>query len=70
MAESPQPFPWDAVMAFGLGTLKLSPKDFWGLSVRELQAAMTPYQENETKTISRQWLDSAMGRFPDSSDDE
>lgn len=33
------PFPWDEALKFGFGTLKLSPKDFWGMTPRELSAA-------------------------------
>ena len=35
-----QPFPWDAVMAFGLGRLCLAPDVFWGMTPRELAFAM------------------------------
>ncbi|WMT91166.1 rcc01693 family protein [Pelagibacterium sp. H642] len=32
-------FPWDAAMAVGLGVLKLSPRQFWAMTPRELAAA-------------------------------
>ena len=36
----PEPFPWDAAMAAGLGTLRLAPRDFWSMTPRELDAAL------------------------------
>lgn len=32
-------FPWEAAMAFGLGTLRLAPREFWAMTPRELAAA-------------------------------
>ena len=32
-------FPWNAAMQFGFGVLKLSARDFWALTPRELAAA-------------------------------
>lgn len=32
-------FPWKEAMAFGLGTLKLPPRQFWAMTPRELAAA-------------------------------
>ena len=39
-ARSPRPFPWDDVMAAGLGLLRLPPADFWSMTPRELEAAL------------------------------
>ena len=33
-------FPWDEAMRFGLGTLRLGPAEFWGMTPRELAAAI------------------------------
>ena len=33
------PFPWDAAMQVGFGVMRLSSRDFWGLTPRELAAA-------------------------------
>jgi uncharacterized phage protein (TIGR02216 family) len=38
--QSPKPFPWDAAMTAGLGTLRLAPRDFWSMTPRELDAAL------------------------------
>ena len=35
-----EPFPWRRLMELGLGTLRLSPKDFWAATPRELAAAL------------------------------
>jgi uncharacterized phage protein (TIGR02216 family) len=35
-------FPWAQVMHAGLGRLKLSPKDFWAMTPKELAAALPP----------------------------
>ena len=32
-------FPWDEAMRLGFGVLRLSSKEFWGLTPRELAAA-------------------------------
>lgn len=34
----PEPFPWDAVIAFGIGVLRLDPAAFWRLTPAELAA--------------------------------
>lgn len=36
------PFPWKAVMAAGLGRMRLAPKDFWSMTPRELAAVLDP----------------------------
>ncbi|WP_417310844.1 rcc01693 family protein [Devosia sp.] len=40
MRAAVQGFPWAAAMRFGFGTLRLSSRDFWALTPRELAAAM------------------------------
>jgi uncharacterized phage protein (TIGR02216 family) len=37
--SSHAPFPWDSVLAFGFGVLRLSSRDVWAMTPRELQAA-------------------------------
>lgn len=34
-------FPWDQVMAAGLGLLRLSPAAFWAMTPREMERAMS-----------------------------
>jgi len=52
-------------MAFGLGVLRLAPKDFWSMTPRELlRAAEGVYGRAETAP-SRAILDALITRFPD-----
>lgn len=57
-------FPWDEAMAFGFGVLRLSSRDFWGLTPRELAAAFGA-RSGRTSPPSREDLAEMMTRFPD-----
>jgi len=61
------PFNWDAAMAFGLGVLKLSPRDFWAMTPRELDAALAGHFGRKLpKTApTRSDLDAMMRDYPD-----
>jgi uncharacterized phage protein (TIGR02216 family) len=48
-------------MQLGLGTLRLSPADFWRSTLRELTAALPP----ETPALERHSFNDLMRRFPD-----
>ena len=59
-----KPFPWAEAIGFGLGVLRLSPKDFWSMTPRELAhainavtGAVAPMQRDELQTL--------MTRYPD-----
>lgn len=65
MSGSNEPFPWMFIMQFGLGTLKLSPSEFWNLSLHELNAALMAHYPESTQPTSRDWLMNAMIEFPD-----
>ncbi|RFC64226.1 phage tail assembly chaperone [Fulvimarina endophytica] len=69
MAGDPQAaaaFPWDDVLAFGLGVLKLSPRDFWAATPRELAAAMGAFGgRSGARAPSPADLLALMTRFPD-----
>ena len=58
-----EPFPWAAAMRFGLGRLRLAPRDFWAMTPRELAAAMPPATGADHP--ARAWLDAQSARFPD-----
>lgn len=59
-----RPFPWDEAMRFGLGILRLAPKDFWAMSPRELAAAHRAiYQQAEP--LARARFAELMQEFPD-----
>jgi uncharacterized phage protein (TIGR02216 family) len=57
-------FPWDAIMAFGLGRLRLSPDDFWAMTPREMASAMAAGLPRTTAP-GRAALTELMDRFPD-----
>ena len=57
------PFPWSDAMRLGFGVLKLSSKEFWGLTPRELAAALggaSPPGAPDRGELTRM-----MERFPD-----
>ena len=57
-------FPWDDAMSFGFAVLRLSSREFWAMTPRELAIAMKPFQ-NGHGPLSRTELDDLLGRFPD-----
>ena len=61
---SGKPFPWDEVMAFGLGRLRLAPQAFWAMTPRELAAAMSAFAL-PISAPERSALAELMHRFPD-----
>jgi uncharacterized phage protein (TIGR02216 family) len=52
-------------MRLGFGVLKLSSKEFWGLTPRELAAAFEALSGNRPAAPDRARLDKLMERFPD-----
>ncbi|GGF53187.1 hypothetical protein GCM10007301_10810 [Azorhizobium oxalatiphilum] len=68
MSEArPRAFPWDAAMGFGLGCLRLAPRDFWAMTPRELAAAVRAVNGPPTRgaALDRAGLAALMARFPD-----
>jgi uncharacterized phage protein (TIGR02216 family) len=59
-----RPFPWTEAMGFGFGVLKLSSREFWGLTPRELAAAFGA-RSGRAAPPSRDGLEGMMARFPD-----
>ncbi|HEX4298397.1 MAG TPA: rcc01693 family protein [Devosia sp.] len=59
------PFPWQAAMRLGFGVLRLSSKEFWGLTPRELAAAFEAWSGPRSRPPDRNGLDRLMERFPD-----
>lgn len=57
------PFPWGDAMRLGFGVLKLSSKEFWGLTPRELAAAFGGAPR--AGAPDRSELGRLMERFPD-----
>ncbi len=60
-----EPFPWQSVMAFGFGHLRLSSQQFWSLSMPELQAALKHANPNQHEAVDRSWLHQVMSEYPD-----
>ena len=59
------PFPWADAMRLGFGVLKLSSREFWGLTPRELAAALSAAAPHRRTAPDRTRLDDLMARFPD-----
>ncbi|MFO1104369.1 MAG: rcc01693 family protein [Methylocystis sp.] len=60
------PFPFVRAMAFGLGVLRHSSRDFWSMTPRELFCAAEGVYGKAPGAPSRAALDELMRRFPDS----
>ena len=60
-------FPWENAMKFGLGVLRLAPREFWTMTPRELTAAFNAHRENvqSRAPISGVEFASLMKKFPD-----
>jgi len=58
-------FPWGQAMNFGFGILRLSSRDFWAMTPRELKSAMDAFRTNETTPVSRDWLNATSKLHPD-----
>jgi len=62
MAEGRR-FPWARMMELGLGVLRLSPRDFWSATPREIAAAFP--RSSGGGRLARSELDDLITRFPD-----
>lgn len=58
-------FPWRELLAFGFGRLKLSSRDFWAMTPREIAAAMEGVGGIRPPPPGRARLDEMMQRYPD-----
>ena len=65
MNQASEPFPWQQLMRFGFGVLRLSPAQFWSLSLPELNAAIEAHFPKKAEPLSRKWLEQAMTNHPD-----
>lgn len=60
------PFPWADAMRLGFGVLRLGPRDFWGLTPRELARAFEGATgRTRPNPPARQAIDRLMAAFPD-----
>ena len=60
-------FPWDDVIALGLGLLRLSPRDFWAMTPREIALALRPYGggDGAARPPGREAMAALMALYPD-----
>jgi uncharacterized phage protein (TIGR02216 family) len=59
-------FPWSEAMRLGFGVLRLSSKEFWGLTPRELAAAFEGVSGRARgRAPGRDVLGGLMAAFPD-----
>jgi uncharacterized phage protein (TIGR02216 family) len=59
-------FPWDEAMRLGFGVLRLSSREFWGLTPRELAAAFEGVSGRASRQApGRDVLAGLMAAFPD-----
>ena len=58
---------WCETMAFGLGVLRIAPRDFWAMSLAELNAAVAGSTGTawSGEPLSKHDLGALMERFPD-----
>jgi uncharacterized phage protein (TIGR02216 family) len=54
--------PWDAWMAMGIGRMRLAPRDFWRMSLREWRAALG---QGAGQGLDRAELETLMKEHPD-----
>jgi uncharacterized phage protein (TIGR02216 family) len=52
-------------MGFGFGVLRLPPQAFWGVTLKELSAAMWAVLPDAAKTLERESFRELMRRYPD-----
>jgi len=59
-----KPFPWDEAIGFGIGILRLSPKEFWAMTPRELALAIRAVT-GAASPMRRDEFSDLMTRYPD-----
>ena len=59
-----KPFPWNDAIGFGIGILRLSPKEFWAMTPRELALAIRAVT-GAAPPMRRDEFSDLMMRYPD-----
>ncbi|WMS41698.1 phage tail assembly chaperone [Acuticoccus sp. MNP-M23] len=62
-ADTPQPFPWRDLMALFIGERGFAPRDFWALTLPEIEAVLGPAPSSHA--TRRHDLARLMEAFPD-----
>jgi uncharacterized phage protein (TIGR02216 family) len=57
-------------MSFGLGVLRLAPRDFWQMTPRELAAAARHLADRAPELLTRGGLEALMRAYPDKEKDD
>jgi uncharacterized phage protein (TIGR02216 family) len=60
-----EPFPWERVIGFALGILRLPPDAFWRMTPRELAFAISATTARQGEPLRRADFETMMSRFPD-----
>ncbi len=58
-------FPWREAMQVGFGVMRLSSREFWALTPRELAAAFEGISGRTTMPPARKALETMMAAYPD-----
>tara|TARA_B100000678_G_C17831570_1_gene351325 strand:- start:6 stop:233 length:228 start_codon:yes stop_codon:yes gene_type:complete len=67
--DAQSPIPWDALIGFGLARLRLSPHDFWALSLKELTLMAAPLAPLRALGPVRSDLEALARLYPDGEPD-
>ncbi len=62
---SSDPFPWENLIGFGFGVLRLSPQAFWSMTPRELALAIEAVRAPSVRPMDRDAFAALMSAFPD-----
>ena len=67
MSEAEACIPWERLMAFGFGQLRLDPEHFWSMTLREVEAAIANVCGNAHRigAPARQRFEALMQSHPD-----
>ncbi len=61
MSAAGEGFPWQRLMEIGMGQLRLSPREFWAATPREIAGALG----GPRAALARAALEDLMRRYPD-----
>jgi uncharacterized phage protein (TIGR02216 family) len=65
MSGTLAPFPWARAIGVGIGVLKISPREFWAMTPRELACALRELGFGADAPPDRSVFAQLMKRYPD-----
>jgi len=65
VSKAPAPFPWARAIGLGIGVLKLSSREFWAMTPRELAYALRELGLGADAPPGRDGFEQLMKRYPD-----